>query len=120
MRRALPVLAITAIGVGALAAFHSSTPASGNLAALPPASTAPPATAPPPAGTEPAPATTAPAPTSPSANTTKATYDGEAVDNRYGTVQVRVTVQGKKIIAVDALQLPNDRERSAYSAPMNG
>ena len=116
MRRAVPALVITAIAVIALASFHSSAPASGKLATRPPASTAPPATAPPPTAPTAPPATSPP----PAGSTETKTYDGQAVDNRYGTVQVRITVQGKKIANVEALQLPNDRERSAYISEQAG
>ncbi len=40
----------------------------------------------------------------------------------YGDVQVRVTLQGTKIVDVQALQLPSDRSRSArisqYAGPL--
>jgi uncharacterized protein with FMN-binding domain len=43
------------------------------------------------------------------------------VDTQYGPVQVRVTLQGGRIVDVAALQLPNDRSRSVeisnYAAP---
>lgn len=126
MRRAIPAFVITAIAVIALASFHSSAPASGKLATRTPGSTAPAATAPPPTSgssetpaTSPpsAPATTAPPP---AGSTETKTYDGQAVDNQYGTVQVRITVQGKKITNVEALQLPSDRERSAYISEQAG
>jgi len=46
---------------------------------------------------------------------------GPAVDTQYGPVQVRVTLQGGRIVDVAALQLPNDRSRSVeisnYAAP---
>jgi uncharacterized protein with FMN-binding domain len=37
---------------------------------------------------------------------------GPVVDTQYGPVQVRVTLQGRRIVDVAALQLPNDRSRS--------
>jgi uncharacterized protein with FMN-binding domain len=39
-------------------------------------------------------------------------YTGQAVDTRYGTVQVSVTVSGGRITAVNFLALPEDRPRS--------
>ncbi|MCW2524904.1 MAG: hypothetical protein JWO63_3239, partial [Frankiales bacterium] len=41
------------------------------------------------------------------------TYDGSAVQTRYGTVQVAVTVAGGKISNVSFLQLTSDDGRSA-------
>jgi uncharacterized protein with FMN-binding domain len=47
---------------------------------------------------------------------------GPVVSNQYGPVQVRVTVQGTKILDVVALQLPSDKDESrqisAYAAPL--
>ncbi|GGV44561.1 FMN-binding protein [Paenarthrobacter nicotinovorans] len=45
--------------------------------------------------------------------TTAATYDGTAVQTRFGTVQVRVTIQGGKITEVTALQLTDAERKSA-------
>jgi uncharacterized protein with FMN-binding domain len=123
MRRALPAVVITLVGLGALATFKSTTPAATKAAAAHGTPvTAPPATAPPPtsgqAPTSGHAATTTPT-TGASATATK-TYDGDPVDNPYGTVQVRVTVQGKRVTAVDALQLPSDRARSAYISEQAG
>ena len=53
-------------------------------------------------------ATTAPQPS----GATDGTYTGDAVTIRYGTVQVKITVQGGKIIDAQAVQAPtgsNDR-----------
>jgi uncharacterized protein with FMN-binding domain len=116
MRRVVPALMLTVIGLIGLASFKSSAPATSAAApglkasASPaPTTTAPPATAPPPAGTG-----TRPATSPPTAAPAAQTYDGDAVDNRYGTVQVRITVQGNHIIAVDPIQMPFDRSRSQY------
>jgi uncharacterized protein with FMN-binding domain len=118
MRRVVPTLILTVIGLVALATFKSSAPATSaaasgvKAAASPaPATTAPPATAPPPAGTG---AGTRPATSPPTAAPASQTYDGDAVDNRYGTVQVRITVQGNHITAVEPIQMPFDRSRSQY------
>jgi uncharacterized protein with FMN-binding domain len=116
MRRVVPALILTVIGLVGLAAFKSSAPvtnahASGLKAAASrgPTSTAPAATAPPPAGTGTRPAT----PGSTAAPAAQ-TYDGDPVDNRYGTVQVRITVRGKQITAIEPIQMPFDRSRSQY------
>ena len=41
-----------------------------------------------------------------SASTASKTYTGDAVDTRYGPVQVQITVASGKITAVDVLQVP--------------
>jgi uncharacterized protein with FMN-binding domain len=52
---------------------------------------------------------------------TKQTVTGPVASTQYGPVQVRVTLQGDRIVDVAALQLPNDRSRSVeisnYAAP---
>jgi uncharacterized protein with FMN-binding domain len=110
MRRAIPVLAATAGGIALLANFHTSPVADSVTAGAPSTTTT---TAPPrrSGGSAPAPA---PAPTT----TTTApggtrTVDGPVASNDYGDVQVRVTLQGSRIVDVQALQLPKDRSRSA-------
>ncbi|MFJ5958733.1 FMN-binding protein [Paenarthrobacter sp. NPDC092416] len=45
--------------------------------------------------------------------TTAATYDGAAVQTRFGTVQVQVTIQNGKITEVTALQLTDAERKSA-------
>lgn len=109
MRRALPVIASTAGGLALLANFHT-TPTGANVVAGPgqaPATTAPPAQ---PRNTLPssrgATTTTAPAGGS-------RTVDGPVVSTEYGDVQVRVVLDGSKIVDVQPLQLPSDRSRSA-------
>jgi uncharacterized protein with FMN-binding domain len=124
MRRALSAIALTIIALAALAAFKSTAPAGVKSArALTPATTTPAAAAPP--ATTPAtqaPATQAPAttPTTTAPSSATKTYDGNAVDNRYGTVQVRITVQGKQVTAVDAIQMPYSHARSQYISEQAG
>ena len=112
MRRVVPVILATIIGLALLATFKTSpTESAKKVAIAPPPSTSPPTTAPPPSGatstpgTQPAPTTTAPS--------ASRTVDGPDVPNQYGDVQVRVVVQGSHIVDVQALQLPSDRPRSA-------
>ena len=111
MRRAIPAIVITMIGLGALATFKTS-PGVGTKHALSaitrPQPTTPATGAPPGSKTSP----TASGPTTTSGATR--TVDGDPVDNPYGTVQVRVTLQGAKIADVTPLQMPVDRQRSAY------
>ncbi len=121
MRRAVPAVIITAVGIGALASFRSTpaAPAKAGAAIAVPGTTAP-ATAPPnPGPTAPATAPTNSAPTN-SAPTTAApatggasrTLTGDPFDNRFGTVQVQVTLQGRTITGVTMIQMPDSHERS--------
>ncbi|HEX4819698.1 MAG TPA: FMN-binding protein [Acidimicrobiales bacterium] len=119
MRRAVPTLVATLAGLGLLAGFRTSTGQA--VAAGPTSATVPPPTAgaTPPAGAPPSESSsTAPSTTAAGA---RRTVDGSDITNRYGDVQVRVTLQDSKIIDVQALALPNDRERSAeisdYAGP---
>ena len=122
MRRSIPVLTATAGALALLAGFHT-TPAStgGTVGGRGSPSAAGPPPQPAPAGGDgPAsiPTTSAPTPTVPprgSAATTSATrvVDGPVVSNRYGDVQVRVTLRGRQIVDIQALRLPSDRSRSA-------
>ena len=127
MRRVVPAIVVTLLGLGALAAFKSTPGVAARPLALAPqrtTSTAPPATAPPTSGKGPTP--TAPPQTSPpqtvspptspppTAASVAKTYDGDPVDNRFGTVQVRVTIQGGQITGVQPLQMPVDHAQSAY------
>jgi uncharacterized protein with FMN-binding domain len=99
-------------GVGeqtsALSSAHATAPAS--TAPAPTPTSTPTATA-----TASAPAAAAPAPA------TK-TVTGNAVDTRYGPVQVKVTFEGTKITAIDAIQYPTesgrDQEINSQAIPM--
>jgi len=114
VKRALPAAVVTLLGLLALATFKTSPGLpTKSAAALLPKATVPPATAPPPSTTTPA---TSPAPaTSPPTTAAGAvrTVDGDPFDNPYGTVQVQVTLQGRRITNVTPLQMPTDRQRSA-------
>ncbi|MCU1452524.1 MAG: hypothetical protein JWN46_670 [Acidimicrobiales bacterium] len=124
MRRALPVLGLTAAGLSLVLRFHSSPATAHHVTApiaaglrpttpLGPDGTAP-TTAPPTTtgtvpGGSPAPSTTAP----PASGAFKnGTFAGSAVDTRYGPVQVQVIVTGGRITDVQELQAPSDRNRS--------
>jgi uncharacterized protein with FMN-binding domain len=65
---------------------------------------------------EPSLATSASAVSTPAANASSSsggkTATGETVPTRYGNVQVKVTLSGGKIAAIEALQLPADDPRS--------
>jgi len=111
MRRSVPAVIITLIGMGALATFQTSPGVPTKLhstvrtkrvaaAAAPPRDSS--TTTPPASGTTPT--------THPGA---PRTIDGDPVDNPYGTVQVRVTLRGTNITDVTPLQMPVDRQYSA-------
>ena len=63
----------------------------------------------------------APAPAPAPAPAKKAVVTGQIVDTNYGPVQVQIKLSGSKISDIQALQLPNDRSRSAqissFAAP---
>jgi uncharacterized protein with FMN-binding domain len=68
-----------------------------------------------------APTATAPAAPKPQSAATK-TYTGNAVDTRWGPVQVQITVTGGKVTAAQAVQYPNgngrDVEINSYALPV--
>jgi uncharacterized protein with FMN-binding domain len=105
MRRAVPALLATAVGLILIASFHTS-PAPGVATAPGSGRVVSPSTTSPPAGAAPPPTSTG------SSNATKQ-YVGSTMENRYGPVQVRITVKGSTVTDIEALQLPQDRERSA-------
>jgi uncharacterized protein with FMN-binding domain len=116
MSRAAAAVVVTLLGLMALATFKSSPGVPAKTAATPDVKSPVPASTAPPPGTSPAtdaPATDAPTtPPTTNAGATR-TLDGDPFDNRFGTVQVRVTLQGNRITDVTPLQMPFDRERSA-------
>lgn len=124
MRRAVPAVITTALGLIALASFKSSpglatkSASASSVKPTTPVATAPPTTTPattPGTGSSAAttPATT-PATTTPTTSASAVrTIDGQGFDNQYGTVQVRVTLRGNQITGVTALQMPYQHQRSA-------
>jgi uncharacterized protein with FMN-binding domain len=58
----------------------------------------------------------------PATKATTASYTGQAVDTRYGPVQVRIDVSNGKIGKIDVLQYPNGSQRDAdingYALPV--
>ena len=103
MRRVIPVV------IALLASFHTSPGTAPTTPTVKSAGGQPASGASPPPGSS---ATTSSAPggTAPAA---PKQFDGPVVENQYGPVQVRVTVAGGKVTDVAALQLPQDRQRSA-------
>jgi uncharacterized protein with FMN-binding domain len=123
MNRAIPAAIITVVGIGALASFKSTSglPTKSSSALVVPRTTAPASTAPPRRSTTSTTAPAAPGQTSPKttpttgapATTAQArTITGDPVDNQYGTVQVKVTLQGNQITDIVALQMPDSHQRS--------
>src|SRR4051794_20203326 len=116
MRRALVAAVGTVAGLAALLDYKSGPAPAAHLGSAAPTNR--PTTAP----STSAPTTLVPTrpttrSTTPSTTTTRSiaprTVDGPIVENRYGPVQVEVTVSGGRLTDVRALQLPQDRERSA-------
>jgi uncharacterized protein with FMN-binding domain len=99
--------------VGLVALLHYKTVPSASASrplttSAPPTTVAPTTAAPPTTTTHQT--TTTPPTTAPPA---ERRVDGPVVTNRYGPVQVEVTLRGSTIVDVQALQLPRDRSRSA-------
>src|SRR6476660_34267 len=115
MNRAVPAIALSAAGLTWL--LHAqgviNTTAAGRSAAAP--TTAPPTTA---QDTEPgdAPLTTPSPRTAPPTtgvpSSASRTVDGPVVATRFGPVQVQVVFDGGRIIALNALEYPNEARRS--------
>jgi uncharacterized protein with FMN-binding domain len=107
MRRAPIVISATVAGVAGVLSFH----------AQPQKLTPPPSS---PAATAKAPTRTSSQATAKGSGAAK-TATGAVAQNRYGSVQVRVTVAGGKIKDVTAIQLPQSDAKSAqisqYAAP---
>jgi uncharacterized protein with FMN-binding domain len=119
------VALVAPVATSAPASAGGATAAGG--AASPPTSTASPAASPASQAAGAAPtATAAPAasaaPASRSGGTALAngTVTGPVVQTQFGSVQVQVTIANGKITDVTALQLPSDRQRSAYISGIVG
>lgn len=86
------------------------------------ASTAPTTAPSPTAASTPSATATASAPAAAAPAATTKTVTGNAVDTRYGPVQVKVTFEGTRITAVDAVQYPTesgrDQEINSQAIPM--
>jgi len=129
MRRVILAVTGTIAGLVALLSFktHPAMTTTGTLpsAGLPAAGTTAPATsAPAPNSTAPSTATggsSSAAPSSSAASPGK-DYTGQAIDTRYGTVQVRVTMTGNTISNVAFVQLtsydPRSQEINAQAGPI--
>ena len=141
MRRALPVLFATIGALVLLSTFHTSTGTTVSTAASSSATstkttadtsttttTQPAPTAPPPGADQQfggddefaPPTTTGPSTTTASLKSGQRTVDGPVVTNRWGEVQVRIVVDGNKLVDVQTVKLPTDRARSAYISEQAG
>lgn len=107
MRRAVVITGITVVGAAWLLTYKvNPNPIAGTAA-----TTSPPGQG----STQPAPGSPAsPVPAS------SGTFTGQDVPNRFGDVQVQVTVANGRITDIKALQLPSDRARSAYISQVAG
>jgi uncharacterized protein with FMN-binding domain len=126
VKRATIVTGAAMLGVAWIVSYRVTPHASG-VALLPPTQTPPasPATPPPPSpGPTPSPSSSpspvpSPSPT-PSATGVSGSFTGADVPNRFGDVQVRVVVSGGRITDVQAVQMPFDRQQSAYISQVAG
>lgn len=119
-------VAIVATIVGIFLLFSFQTPATVPAASRPLIGGSPPTpTASGQGGPTPTPAAGTPgASASPSPSTTAGykdgSYTGQDAPNQYGDVQVKVIISGGKIVDVQALTLPTDRQRSAEISQQAG
>ena len=110
----------TALGLVLLFSFKTpdEIPAPGGPAAIAFGTPAPGATSPATpdvtsAGDDVNPTPAPPASSPPQATAPSQQVDGDVIGTQFGDIQVRLIVSGSKIVDVQALQLPNDRRRSA-------
>jgi uncharacterized protein with FMN-binding domain len=105
--------AATAAGGAVSPPTSAASPASQAAGSAPTATAAP-------AASPAAAATAAPAARSGGTALANGTVTGPVVQTQFGPVQVQVTIANGKIADVTALQLPSDRQRSAYISGIVG
>jgi uncharacterized protein with FMN-binding domain len=110
MRRSPIVLAATVAGTAGVLAFHPHPSAAPTATAATPTTTAATATT---TTASTATSTTKSTSSSSSSSTVSGTATGDAIDTRYGPVQVKVTVKDDKITAIQGLVLTGNDPRSA-------
>ena len=103
MRRAAPLLVATAGGLALLASFHTNSSPSATVAATAPETTLSTTSTTTRRSTPTTPRTTVPV---------TRVIDGSVISTRFGPVQVQLTLQGTRILNVQALQLPSSHPRS--------
>jgi uncharacterized protein with FMN-binding domain len=116
VRRTVPVLAATAGGLALLANFHTSpatTGAATDIAAGTTTTLEPTTAVVPTTSALPASSTTTRPPSTTTTTSPGNIVTGPAAHNRWGEVQVRVTMSGSHIENIEALQLPGDNSHSA-------
>jgi uncharacterized protein with FMN-binding domain len=122
-RRGVVALVATVIGLVLLISFHTPDESASTIGGNPPpvavVGGATPTPRPLPratpaggGGRNPNPTSDPPQPTETPANGGKLVVDGPEVDNPYGPVQVEITLQGRRLVDLAALQLPSDRRFS--------
>lgn len=118
MRKIVTALMGTISGLVLLFSYHTSTNSEATATtaddqATPQGSSS--------AGTTPSGQSTTTPSTSSGSSATSGTFTGDAVQTRWGTVQVQITVKDGKITAAEAVQYPNenprDQEINAYAVP---
>jgi uncharacterized protein with FMN-binding domain len=122
MRRIVLAVMSTITGLVLLFSYHTSTNssfvASSPVGQLP----ASPAGQPPASPTSPSSPRSSSKSGSSTSASSPATFTGNAADTRWGPVQVRITVQGGKITASEAVQYPQNNGRDAqingYALPV--
>ena len=113
MKRAAIVTGAAFVGVAWIAGYKIAPHGSG-VAAVPP-------TAPPSASSSPAtPGTVTITPSPSPSHGLSGTFLGADVPNRFGDVQVRVVISNGHISDILPVQMPYDRERSAYISQVAG
>jgi uncharacterized protein with FMN-binding domain len=121
MKRSVAVTGAAFVGAAWLFSYKVTPhpPAVASLSPSPPPTQSPvePSSSPSGGGQTPKPSPS-PSPT-PSAAVT-GSFTGSDVPNRFGDVKVRVIITNGHITDVQALQLPNDREQSAYISQVAG
>jgi uncharacterized protein with FMN-binding domain len=112
MRRSPIVLAATVAGTAGVLAFHPHAPATATATAATTTQSAPASSAA---------TTSASAASSAGSGSGSGTATGDAIDTRYGPVQVKVTVKDGKITDIQGLVLtgndPRSAEISSFAAP---
>lgn len=111
MKRSVIATGAAMVGVAWLLTYKVSPHAAGSVALAPPSPGA--STASPGAGGS------APSP-SPSPTGISGTFTGSDFPNRFGDVQVKVVISNGRITDVQAVQMPSDREQSAYISQVAG
>jgi uncharacterized protein with FMN-binding domain len=110
MRRATVITAVTVVGAACLLTYKTTVHVSG-LAAGPSSASGQ-------TSAQPSPASSPSA--MPGATAASGSFTGQDVPNRYGDVQVRVSVVNGRITDVKAVQMPSDRAQSAYISQVAG